>query len=208
MEKSGLKWLRRDELQPPDTCKTLVKPSGHDWFHGLQTPAEGANPNQWPKQMSLMWNNPVTRLRLTMLVPTQKWLESAGKNFKWSVCNVAIFAASRVDLRDGQKEGKSKGQRLQQSRNGATWNHIVCKHMHTALHKQQTRSHDHSGAAAYRRGWRHPGGILRAGWQWRMVITGRPSTHLSAARREELCSSLTLPPGRRPVREAAGRGRG
>lgn len=35
---------------------------------------------------------------LTILVPIKKWLESVGRNFKWSVCNGPVFTASRGDV--------------------------------------------------------------------------------------------------------------
>lgn len=46
---------------------------------------------------------------LTILVPIKKWLESVGRNFKWSVCNGPVFTASRGEtLRQSRaREGEN-----------------------------------------------------------------------------------------------------
>lgn len=38
--KSGLSWRQQVELQPPETCKTLVEPSNRDLFHDWRCPRQ------------------------------------------------------------------------------------------------------------------------------------------------------------------------
>lgn len=105
-------------------------------------------------------------------------------------------------------ERKSKGQWLQQSLNGATWSGIARKRMHTLStnNKQGRMTTTEQLCSA--------GGEDTEGVFWgRAGSDGRSSqavhqAHLSAARWEELCSSLTLPPGLRPARRGGGRGWG
>lgn len=85
---------------------------------------------------------------LTILVPIKKWLESVGRNFKWSVCNGPVFTASRVTLRARQEQRggekcQTRGQRLQRSRpnmNCATVEHDTAS-LHTAHIGPRISSH-------------------------------------------------------------------
>lgn len=170
------------------------------------------------------------KMTLTMLVPMKKWLESVGRNFKSSVCNGPVFAASRRDAlragqtrRGGKNTRQTAGQRLTHSqpktigatvaRNTSSYSHCtytrMCSNQMSRWQKHQptgiTRSYDRDGAAVFPRGRKTLWGILSPvvgfdGWSSRAIY----QSHLSAVRRRELWSNLTFPPGLSPAWENEG----
>lgn len=129
----GLQTVARSMIyQPLD--RNQIKPSQQNFLVGNNFYASS-------KYLSLK-RTPLCK-QLTMLVPIKKWLESVGRNFKWSDCNVTVLAF-RGDLRARQTDKggeKFKGQRLQRSRNRVTWDWVTCEvhiydHTCTHWHKQ------------------------------------------------------------------------
>lgn len=114
-----------------------------------------------------------------MLVPIKKWLESEGRNFKWNVCKVAIFAASRGGLRDGQK----KGRKIQRSKVTAISQRgnmkLACKRIHTRCAQTTNRVAWPQWSSCVPRGVR----TLRGYFRGRVAVTGdhhRPSIKLTS----------------------------
>lgn len=158
---------------------------------------------------------------LTMLVPIKKWLESVGRNFKWSVCNVPVFTASRGDLRARQaRRGrkipnrKVKGYNIPSQKQTVQHRNMPLHHIHSAhrhvpiiLWGDTNNNPQHITNKIV---WPRQSscvplskdivGYFEAGSDG-LSSQAVHQSHLSAARRAELCSNFTLPPGLSPVGE-------
>lgn len=139
---------------------------------------------------------------LTMLVPIKKWLESVGRNFRWSACDIPVFPASRGDLRgqEGEKNAKTKVKDYIFSQNHTVQHKNMTLHCINSAHIwPQTRSHH---TLRWHEQQQQPTGHKQDrmttteqlcsteqrrgvfwGWQWRTIITSCSS--ISPLSREE-----------------------
>lgn len=180
MEKSGLKWLGQDELQPPDTCKTLVEPSSHDLFHGSPAPAQGLN-QSYDKRKVPHGKESCHSAAAHHVSANKEVTGVCGEEFQ-------MERLQRCHLRciSWRPERRTKGRKIQRSKvpaisqRGNMKLHRMQAHTHTE-HKQQTGSHDPSGAAVFHGLER--GGARRGYFEGRLAVTDdhhRPSIKLTS----------------------------
>lgn len=157
MEKSWLKWLGQDELQPPDPCRTWVEPSSHDWFYGLPAPAQGSNQSYFKNQSST-WEI-IISLSCSHHVSADK--EVTGVRGEESQlerlqrCHLCCISWRPDWQTRGRKNPKVRGHS-----NLSTGQHEP-KYIHTLRTNNKQGRTTPAEQLCSTGGWKHPGGILR-----------------------------------------------